>query len=225
MSTRPVVAAEPREIVGKAVNRLRRDGILPGVVYGHGHASQPIQFDARAFETVLRTAGRHTLLDLKVGGGRATPVLLQSVHEHPVKRTPQHVDLYVVKMTEEISVDVPVHIVGESHAVTKLGGTLLHLRDAVTVRALPGDLPSSLELDVSSLDTFDAVLHVGDVVIPEKVTVVTDAAEPLARVQPPRVEEEPVVEEEVEEAEGAAEGEAAEGTAETEADTGESSEE
>lgn len=194
MSTRPLVSAEPREVVGKAVNRLRRAGILPGVVYGHGHASRPIQFDAREFETVLRTSGRHTLLDLKVGGGRATPVLLQSVHEHPVKRTPQHVDLYVVKMTEEISVDVPVHLVGESHAVTKLGGTLLHLKDSVTVRALPGDLPSALELDVSSLDSFDAVLHVTDLALPDRVTVTTDAAEPLARVQPPRVEEEPVVE-------------------------------
>jgi large subunit ribosomal protein L25 len=227
VSTRPVVVAEPREVVGKAVSRLRRDGILPGVVYGHGHESQPIQFDARAFETVLRTAGRHTLLDLKVGGGKATPVLLQGVHEHPVKRTPQHVDLYVVKMTEEISVDVPVHVVGESLAVTKLSGTLLHLRDAVTVRALPGDLPSSLELDVSSLDTFDAVLHVSDLAVPEKVTVVTDAAEPLARVQPPRVEEEPVVEEEAEAeaAEGAAEGEAAEATgAEGEGDASRSDE-
>jgi large subunit ribosomal protein L25 len=207
------VAAEPRDVVGKSVNRLRREGILPGVVYGHGHASQPIQIDARAFETLLRTTGRHTLLDLKVGGGKATPVLLQHIHEHPVKRVPQHVDLYVVKMTEELSVDVPVHVVGESHAVTKLGGTLLHLRDAVTVRALPDDLPAALELDVTSLDSFEAVLHVSDLVVPDRVTVATDAAEPLARVQPPRVEEEAVVGEEVEvaAAEAAAEGEPAAG--------------
>ena len=132
MSTRPVVSAEPREIVGKAVSRLRREGILPAVVYGHGHASQAIQLDAREFETVLRHAGRHTLLDLAIGGGKATPVLLQSVHEHPVKRVPQHVDFFVVKMTEELSVDVPVHPVGESLAVDRLGGTLLHMRDSVT---------------------------------------------------------------------------------------------
>jgi large subunit ribosomal protein L25 len=188
------VSAEPREIVGKSVNRLRRDGLVPGVVYGHGHASTAIQLDARELETVLRHVGRHTLLDLKLGGGKATPVLLQNVHEHPVKRTPQHVDLFVVKMTEEISVDVPVHVVGESLAVERFGGTLLHMRDAVTVRALPGDLPSYIELDISPLDSFDAVLHVGDLAVPEKVTVVTDATEQLARVQAPRVEEEAALE-------------------------------
>ena len=221
MSTRPVVSAEPREIVGKAVSRLRREGLLPAVVYGHGHESQAIQLDAREFETVLRHAGRHTLLDLTISGGKATPVLLQSVHEHPVKRVPQHVDLFVVKMTEELSVDVPVHPVGESLAVDRLGGTLLHMRDAVTVRALPGDLPSHLELDISSLTTFEAVLHVSDLVVPERVTVVTDGAELLARVQAPRVEEEPVV------AEGAAAPEegAEEGAAEaqSEARSGDSS--
>ena len=198
MSTRPVVSAEPREVVGKSVSRLRRVGILPGVVYGHGHASEAIQFDAREFETVLRVAGRHTLLDLTIGGGRAIPVLLQAVHEHPVKRNPQHVDLFVVKMTEEISVDVPVHLVGEAPAVSKLGGTLLHPRDTVTVRALPGDLPSSVELDISSLDSFDAVLHVSDLALPPKVTITIDPSEPLARVQPPRVEEEAVAAEEAE---------------------------
>ena len=77
------MSAEPREIIGKQVSRLRREGILPAVVYGHGHESQPIQLDAHEFETLLRHAGRHTLLDLAVGGGKATPVLLQSVHEHP----------------------------------------------------------------------------------------------------------------------------------------------
>jgi large subunit ribosomal protein L25 len=188
------VSAEPREVVGKSVSRLRRDGLVPGVVYGHGHASTAIQLDARELETVLRHVGRHTLLDLRLGGGKATPVLLQHVHEHPVKRTPQHVDLFVVKMTEEISVEVPVHPVGESLAVERYGGTLLHMRDAVTVRALPGDLPSHLELDISPLDSFDAVLHVSDLVVPEKVTVVTDATEQLARVQAPRVEEEAAVE-------------------------------
>jgi large subunit ribosomal protein L25 len=210
VSTRPVVSAAPREVVGKSVNRLRRQGLLPAVVYGHGHASQAIQIDAREFETVLRHAGRHTLIDLKVGGGKATPVLLQHVHEHPVKRVPQHVDLFVVKMTEEISIDVPVHVIGESLAVDRHGGTLLHLRDAVTVRALPADLPSHLELDISPLDSFDAVLHISDLIVPEKVTVVTDAAEPLARVQAPRVEEEPV-EAEAAAPEAAAEEAAAEG--------------
>jgi large subunit ribosomal protein L25 len=215
------VSAQPRDVVGKSVSRLRREGLLPAVVYGHGHASTAIQIDAHEFETVLRHAGRHTLLDLKIGGGKATPVLLQGVHEHPVKRTPQHVDLFVVKMTEEISVDVPVHVVGESLAVERYGGTLLHLRDAVTVRALPADLPSHVELDISALDSFDALLHVSDLVVPEKVTVVTDATEPLARVQAPRVEEEAaVVEAPAGAPEATAEEAGAEATAEAERSSG-----
>jgi large subunit ribosomal protein L25 len=190
VSTRPLVTAEPREIVGKSVNILRRQGLLPAVVYGHGKASQPIQLDARAFDDLLRHVTRNTLVDLKVGGGRATPVLLQGIHEHPVRRQPIHVDFYVVKMTEELTVDVPIDHTGESHAAEKLGGTLLHLREHVSVRALPAELPASVELDISSLRDFDAVLHVRDLVVPDGVTVLTDADEPLARVQPPRVEEE-----------------------------------
>lgn len=190
MSTRPVVAAEPREVLGKKTNALRRQGIVPAVVYGHGRKSQPIQLDARTFDELLRTTTRNSLVDLKIGGGRALPVLLQGIHEHPVKRHPIHVDFFVVKMSEELSVDVPINHVGESYAEEKLGGTLLHLREHVSVRALPGDLPHAIDLDVSPLDSFDAVLHVSDLIVPPGVTVVTDAGEPLARVQPPRAQEE-----------------------------------
>jgi large subunit ribosomal protein L25 len=184
------VTAEPRDVVGKSVNSLRRQGILPAVVYGHGKASQPIQLDARSFDELLRHVTRNALVDLKVGGGRATPVLLQGIHEHPVRRKPIHVDFFVVKMTEELTVDVPVVHAGESHAAEKLGGTLLHLREHISVRALPAELPASLELDITPLADFDAVLHVRDLVVPDGVTVLTDGDEPLARVQPPRVEEE-----------------------------------
>ncbi len=206
MSTRPVVAAEPREILGKKVSSLRRQGLLPGVVYGHGHKPQPIQLTARDLEGLLRVAGKNTLVDLRVGGKKALPVLLQGVHEDPVRRHPLHVDFYVVKMTEELSVDVPVHLVGSSVAAERMGGTLLHLREMVHIRALPADLPNALELDISRLEDFEAVLHVRDLAVPHGVTVVTDEDEPLARVQPPRIEEElraPAAEEEAEAAETA----------------------
>jgi large subunit ribosomal protein L25 len=208
------VVAEPREILGKKVSSLRRQGLLPGVVYGHGHKPQPIQLVARDLEGLMRVAGRNTLVDLKVGGRKALPVLLQGVHEHPVRRHPLHVDFYVVKMTEEHAVDVPVHLVGSSVAAERMGGTLLHLREMVHIRALPADLPAALDLDISRLEDFDAVLHVRDLDVPHGVTVVTDPDEPLARVQPPRHEEElraPVAEE----AEGAEAAEAAAGESET----------
>ena len=148
------------------------------------------------FELFHRHAGRHAVVDLTVAGdGKTKPVLLQTIQEHPISRQPIHVDLLVVNLQEEMTVDVPVVATGESAAIDKMGGVLLHLHDRVMVRAKPDDLPSSLEIDISGLETFDSVLHVSDLNVPAGVTLITDASEPLLRVQPPRVEEEPVVEE------------------------------
>jgi large subunit ribosomal protein L25 len=213
VSTRPQLAAEPREVIGKKVAVLRRAGILPAVVYGHGNPSQPIQMDAREFSVLRRHAGRNALVDLQVGGGRPQPVLLHAVHEHPLTRAVLHADFFIVKMTEEMTVEVPISMVGESPAIDKMGGTLLHMRENVQVRALPADLPSSLELDISGLDSFEGVLHVSDLAVPPNVTLLTDPTEPVARVQQPRQELEPTVAA-AGEAEGVAEAEAAEAGAE-----------
>ena len=123
-----------------------------------------------------------------------------------------HVDLFAVRMTEELTVDVPLVMVGESYAVDKLGGTLLHILESVRVKALPDHLPQSVDVSIDGLIDFDATVHVRDLTIPSDVTLLTDPDEIVARVQQPRIEEEPVVVAvEGEEAEGEeAEGEAAE---------------
>lgn len=193
MSTRPELAAQRREIQGKAVRHLRDQGVLPAVVYGHGQPSESLQIDSKEFALLRRRAGRNALVDLTVEGEQPRPVMVHAVQEHPVSRKPLHVDFYLVKMTEAMTVEVPVAPIGSSYAVDKLGGTLLHLIDAVRVRALPADLPSALELDISPLETFEAVLRARDLRVPERVTLVTDLEEPVARVQAPRVEEAPVV--------------------------------
>jgi large subunit ribosomal protein L25 len=207
---RPKLSAEPRAVLGKKVSTLRRAGRLPGVVYGAGVASQAISLDLHEFEQLHRHTGRNAVFDLTVAGdGKAQPVLLHAIQEHPIHRQPIHVDLLVVNLSEEMTADVPVVAVGEAPAVDKLGGVLLHMRDHITVRAKPDDLPSTIEIDVSGLDSFESILHVSDLVIPAGVTLATDPAEQLIRVQAPRVEEEPVIEA-AEEAEAAA-GEAASG--------------
>ena len=204
-------------MLGKKVAQLRRDGRLPAVVYGAGRESAAISLDQREFETLHRHTGRNVVLDLKVeGDGKAQPVLLRAIHEHPVSRQPLHVDLLVVNLEEERTADVPVVMTGESAAIDKMGGVLLHLRDAVQVRAKPDDLPSALELDITGLDDFEAVLHVSDLNVPPGVTLLTEATEALARVQPPRVEEEAVVAAE-EGVEDTAEGEGEESSGEGEA--------
>lgn len=219
MSTaRPTLAAEHREVTGKAVHRLRKQGLLPAVVYGHGEASSNVTIDAHEFDVLRRHSGPNTLVDLSVDGKKARPVLINQVQIHPVDRRPLHADLFLVRMTEELTVDVPLVATGESHAVVQLNGTLLHPTETVRVRALPDHLPQSIEYSVESLVDFDTALHVSDLVVPADVTLLTDADEIIAKVQAPRIEvEEAPVEVEGEELEGEAaeaEGEAAEAGAE-----------
>jgi large subunit ribosomal protein L25 len=214
-STRPSLAAEPRQVQGKKVAHLRRAGKLPGVVFGHGLASTSVSVDAHDFELLRRRVGPNALVDLSVDGDKAQPVLIHGVQVHPVTRRPLHVDLFLVRMTEELTVDVPLVPVGESEAVNTDGGTLLHGIDSVRVKALPDHLPQSIEYSIVSLVDFEASIHVRDLEIPSDVTLLTDLDEVVAKVQAPRVEveEEPVVAEGEEGAEGEA---GAEGAAEGE---------
>jgi large subunit ribosomal protein L25 len=212
-TARPTLAAEGRDTIGKAVSRLRKNGRLPGVVYGRGVASSNVSLDAHEFELLRKHTTGNTLIDLKVDGGRAQPVLVHDVQVHPVNRRPLHVDLFLVRMTEELTVDVPLVPTGASRAVDELGGTLLHLSETVKVKALPDHLPELIEYSIDSLEDFDATIHVRDLTIPADVTLLTDPDEAVAKVQQPRieVEEEPV----------AAEGEAEEGAEAAEAAEGE----
>jgi len=212
-----MLSVRPRSVRGKEVAKLRRAGTLPGVVYGAGLESQPIAIDAREFEALHRQAGRNAVVDLQLDGDKPVPVLLHVIQEHPVTRKTIHVDFLAVNMEEERTIEVPILIVGESEAVDKQGGVLLHLRDAVLVRAKPDDIPTGVELDISSLVDFEQTLHASDLRIPPGVTLMTDPAEAVARVQAPRLEEvEPVAE-----AEEAVEGEEAGEAGEAESGGGE----
>ena len=212
-----MLSVRPRSVRGKEVAKLRRQGTLPGVVYGAGQESMPIAIDAREFEILRRQAGRNAVVDLQLDGDKPKPVLLHVIQEHPVTRKPIHIDFLAVNMEEERTIDVAILIIGESEAVDKQGGVLLHLRGEVQIRAKPDDIPSGVELDITPLIDFEQTLHASDLLMPPGVTLVTDQTEAVARVQAPRLEE---VEEVVEEVEGvecvepAAEGEAAEATEE-----------
>jgi large subunit ribosomal protein L25 len=218
--TRPALAARARSVTGKAVRRLRSSGQLPAVVFGRGLPSESVQVDAKAFADLSRNTSRNTLVDLAVDGERARPVLIHGVQHHPVTRRPLHIDLFVVRMTEELTVDVPLTFNGTPPAVDKLGGTLFHAVDAIRVRALPDHLPGSIDIDVRGLATFDDAIHVRDLALPEGVTLISEADDVVAKVLPPRVVEEEAPA--VEEAEAAAAAEGAEG-GEVAAEAGESS--
>jgi len=169
-SSRPSLAAAHRDITGKAVAHLRKAGKLPAVVYGHGVASTNVTIDAHDFEQLRRRTGPNTLIDLAVDGSKANPVLISDVQLHRVTQRPLHADLFLVRMTEELTVDVPLVASGESEAVNTHGGTLLHPIEHVRVKALPDHLPQSIQYDISSLATFDDVIRLRELVIPADVT-------------------------------------------------------
>lgn len=219
-TARATLAAQHREITGKKVAALRRAGKLPAVVYGHGIDSDSVTVDAHEFEQLRRHTGPNALVDLSVDGDKPRPVLVHSVQVHPVNRRTLHVDLFLVRMTEELTVDVPLVATGDAPAVTLNGGTLLHPMESVRVRALPDHLPQSIEYSVASLVDFDTALHVRDLTVPSDVTLLTDGDEIIAKVQPPRVEEEPVVVAEAEGVEGEEGAEAEGGAAAAEGEPG-----
>ena len=184
------LAAAPRAVTGKKVATLRRDGQLPAVVYGHGFSSENVSIDAHEFDLLRRKAGQNALIDLSVDGKKARPVLVHGVQVHPVNRRPLHVDLLLVRMTEEMTVDVPLVAIGVSNAVENLNGTLMHQLESVRVRALPDHLPQSIEYSIESLVDFDAAVHVSDLTIPGDVTLLTDLEEVVAKVLASRLQAE-----------------------------------
>ena len=228
MSTaRPTLAAEHRDITGKAVAHLRRAGRLPAVVYGHHVESSNVSVDTHDFEQLRRHTGPNALIDLSVDGKKAKPVLINQVQVHPVNRRPLHADLFLVRMTEELTVDVPLVAIGTSNAVENLNGTLMHQLESVRIRALPDHLPQSIEYSIESLTDFDAVVKVSDLEIPGDVALLTDPDEVVAKVLASRLQAEAAQQdaetaaeaaegaEPVEGAEDAAGGEAGEGDTES----------
>jgi large subunit ribosomal protein L25 len=174
--------------MGRSAAHLRKAGRIPAVVFGHG-ASTSVSVDAHDFELLRRRAGANALIDLHVEGAQTTPVVINGVQLHRVHRTPLHVDLFRVKMTEDMTVDVAVHGVGEAEAITKNGGTLLHAVDHVRVRARPDHLPKSIEADLTLLTDFESVIAVRDLPVPPGATILNDPDEVIFHVLAPRVAE------------------------------------
>lgn len=216
--------AEPRSIVGKKVRFLRRQGIVPGNIYGQS-ASTPIQLASRDVENTIRRAGRTQLISLAVAGAEPTTVLLKAWQRHPYKGDILHVDLFRVAMTETLRMDVPIRLTGEAPAVKLADGLPFQSQAALTVECLPSDIPGAIEVDISGLEEIDASIFVRDLVVPPGVTILTDPDEVIVKIMAPTVE--PVVEPTEAEAEAAAAPEAeAEPAAEASAEeaTGESEE-
>jgi len=214
--------ATKRTAHGRQVRKLRKEGALPGVVYGHRSEAEPVALDAAAFRRVFAKAGRTHLVDFELDGGRPQKVLIKEVQKHPRYEGPIHVDLFRIDLKEKLQIDVPISIVGESPAVKRGDGDLLISLHSIRVECLPSDIPEAIEVDVSNLEEIDDSVRVHDLKFPDGVTLLTGGDEMIVKVQAHRVAEEPVeaeaVEGEVEapaEGEGEGEGAAAEGAEES----------
>jgi large subunit ribosomal protein L25 len=206
-----VLAAEVgRPLGSRAVRRLRREGKVPGVIYGHGTEQLPVAVGARELRVALNgEAGANQLLSLDTGSGTYL-TLAREMQRHPVAQTVTHVDFVIVRRDEVISADVPITLVGEATEVHHGDGLVDQQMFTLAINALPGAIPSGLEADISEL-VIGGQIRVSDLVLPEGVTTDVDPETAVAIGQPPRVV---VLEEEVEAeaAEGEEAAAAAEGT-------------
>jgi large subunit ribosomal protein L25 len=157
------IEVRPRTVLGKQVSVLRRRGILPGVVFGHGE-SVPVELEAHGFEQAYRRWGSTTLLSLEGIAGDGLPALIAGVSRDPLTGRILHVDFERVSLTERARAEVPLRFVGTAGAL-KVGGVLVHAMEHVRVEALPGDIPRSIEVDLTKLEQVDDALYVRDLIV------------------------------------------------------------
>lgn len=187
--TRQKLNADKREVLGRKVKTLRRQGLVPANVFGHKVTSFPVQVDAKAFRAVFKEAGETGLVDLTVDG-EVHPVLITESQIHPVTGDILHVDFHKVNLSEKVNATVPVHIIGESPAVKSGEGTLVEQIDEIEVEALPTELPDHFDIDISGLVEIDQAVYVKDITFDsKKVTIVTDPELIIAKVEAPQAEE------------------------------------
>ena len=176
------LAVQRRRIVGKQVRRLRREGLAPAVIYGHGIKSLSIQVDQHELRRVLAQAGLSSLITLRLGDGEEPHVaLVREVQRDVLAGSILHVDFLQVQMAEKITTTIPLRLVGESPAVEGQGGMILQGATEVEIECLPDNLIDAIEVDLSHLTELEEELTVADLVVPADVEVLTAPQEMVAR--------------------------------------------
>ena len=177
-----------RAVTGKKVKQLRKRGILPVHMYGSGIESMSLQAEAGELRRLLPRVGTNIPVTVQIDGSDDENIcFVREVQRHPVTEDLLHIDFIRVDVTQTISAEVPITLVGSAPA-TQQGGTLLQPLTSLLVEALPMDIPASVEADISGLDDFEKSIVVSDIAVADNVTVLTDSDEFVARVSPPRVE-------------------------------------
>ncbi len=158
-----------REQQGKKVARLRREGYVPGVVYGHGFDPILVQSEYGTMEKVVRDAGKHTPVHLTIDSKKKI-ALIKDIDRDPVRSRIRHVSFHAVKANDVVQAEVPIHLVGMGESVAEKAGLIvLQAIDTVEIKAKPADLPEALEISIAELATDDDKILLGDITLPAGV--------------------------------------------------------
>ena len=219
MTTNAVeIELNPRELMGKKVGRLRRAGIVPLHLYGPGMEPRALQCNASQLIRVLATAGAATPIHITIQGEPGNHLAFaREIQWNPKRDDLLHVDLLAADVSRPVTAQVPIVLIGESAGARTVSGTVMHQLRTVDIQALPLEMPSEIELDISVMEEPDSVIRVSDLPIPENATLLSDVEDLVVRIELPRVEVEVEVEEGLEEGEegaGADDGGAAEASEE-----------
>ena len=185
------LSAQIRKELGKKTKTLRKQGVLPAVLYGPEIKSAlPLELDYKSFEKVYNTAGESSLISLEVNGKKFL-VLIHDLKRDPLEEKIIHIDFYQPRLEEEVEVTIPIVFEGEPIAIKDLGGTLVKNISELEVRALPQKLPHEIRTDIGNLRTFEDHVLIKDLKLPEGVKILKDPEEIVAFVSPPeKIEEE-----------------------------------
>jgi large subunit ribosomal protein L25 len=194
--------ATSREILGRKVRFLRRQGIVPVHLFGHDVESAALQCDAAQLKRALAQAGKTRLISLKLDKAKGPRnIVVREIQRDSLTGELLHVDFYQVRMAEEIKVEVPIVLVGEAPALKSKENILLQELNSLSIECLPDQIPASVELDLSSLTEAEQAIHVRDITLDEGVTVLNDPQHMVVKISlrhVEKVEEEVAVEEAVE---------------------------
>jgi large subunit ribosomal protein L25 len=189
--------AQTRKETGKKYNKqLRKEGLIPAVVYKEGKETAHLSLGERDLATALRTrAGGNVLINLNIDEGekrkgKGRVVIIKEIQQHPIKEQILHVDFQEISLTDKLTVDVPIAAKGEAEGVVKDGGVLEHVMWEVKVECLPADIPEKIEVEVTNMKIGDRVL-VKDLQAPAGVKILDDAEQTVIAVEPPHVEKPP----------------------------------
>ncbi len=189
MADRAVIEAVPRSVLGKKVRHLRREGRLPGNIFGRGLASTAVEVDAREFGHTIKSTGLRHMYELRVAGEKTSRfVIVRGLSRSGGTGEPIHVDFLQVDPERPITATVPLRIVGEAPAVKDLAGTLQQFVDTVSIRCKPLAIPEAIEADAGILKSFTSTITIGSIKPPAGIELLNDPTLVVASVEPPRLQ-------------------------------------